>query len=232
MPTGGKGGGGKPTPAQQRALRQLLAKAKASQRQAKVTEAKAQHVNDKKPSPPRHRTQPISHGAPSDYGQSLPNSVHPHVSTKAEVERSRRRKDPLADVIKSAGALAGPLAKDIKDYPKHTLHSAKYLAGKRETPPEAPLKQSSVFYPSLAKALAKSVAEDVTDPRHHKLNLALDLLALGSGGAGAAGRAVKAERALREGQGLRAVARALKERPLPQEVLPRKLVGDEETGTR
>src|SRR6266498_1247922 len=48
MPTGGKGSGGgkKPTPAQRRALEQLAAKARVSRQQAKVTERKAQHVNE------------------------------------------------------------------------------------------------------------------------------------------------------------------------------------------
>src|SRR6266498_3541503 len=51
MPTGGKGSGGgkKPIPAQRRALEQLAAKARASRQQAKVTERKAQHVNEPKP---------------------------------------------------------------------------------------------------------------------------------------------------------------------------------------
>src|SRR6266540_4582416 len=111
MPTGGKGTGGKPTPAQQRALRQLLAKAKASQREAKQTQAKAQHVNDRKPKPTETRAETAArqnaersrrdlaarrHGRPAGYGQSLPDSVHPPRPTKAQVEKSRRRSDPLA----------------------------------------------------------------------------------------------------------------------------------------
>src|SRR6266542_4308702 len=188
MPTGGKdSGAARLTPAQQRALRQLLAKAKASQREAKQTQAKAQHVNDRKPKPTETRAETAArqnaersrrdlaarrHGRPADYGQSLPDSVHPPRPTRAQVEKSRRRSDPLAGAIKTAGALTGPLARDVAGQPKSLYENVKYLSGQRKTQPKPPT-ESAVFYPALARALAKSVAEDVKDPKHHKLNLAL-----------------------------------------------------------
>src|SRR6266498_3248049 len=83
MPTGGKGSGGgkKPIPAQRRALEQLAAKARASRQQAKVTERKAQHVDDAKPKKkvvqPEYVTHPYTKKAAAQL-RAAKNEKHPY----------------------------------------------------------------------------------------------------------------------------------------------------------
>src|SRR6266511_2372422 len=160
MPTGGKGGGGKPTPAQQRALRQLLAKAKASQRQAKVTEAKAQHVNDLKVRKQREAAKKLVR----EY------EAHPHAQ--------EARFGPSTKI----------LSKTVGDLATAAIHAPAglYTTGKAVGQDVAATHVSKGHKPdfsfkrsrAISKAIGKSTAEDVRHPLRHPGYTLLDALAL------------------------------------------------------
>src|SRR6266498_3191192 len=178
MPTGGKGSGGskKPSPAQRRALEQLAAKARASRQQAKVTERKAQHVNEKpKQKPMTGVEKALGFRTVQQSGGKLPPA------------------DVFAKTIKDLGEAA------------YYTPGGIYALGKGIGKDVAATKHGDVSFKrtrAMGKTIGKQTAESFEHPLRHPGYSLLNALAAATAGAGAAARIGAGASALRAGEGV------------------------------
>ncbi len=125
----------------------------------------------------------------------------------------------------TALALTAPLARYVADVPKE-------IATQKRTKRQ---QEAGIFYTDLLKGIPQQLGHDVTHPG---VNLALDALLFGTGAVQLGARGAMAARAAKAANELsyvdqaNAAAQALRTRVLPQEILPRALVGEPNTGTR